>query len=116
MPRIANHNGELFRINTEINAIEYSANDGRTWTTRYISNTIGRFIQIIDFNDKLYACTSKGLYQSSNRGRNWTPVYTGKLIGVFDSIYEMGEALWAKTNKGLFFSNDGGKVWLPKLE
>ncbi len=115
MPRIINHNGELFRIHETENRIEYSANDGRTWTTRYIGHTIGKFIQLVHFSDRLIVCTSKGLFQSTNRGRGWTPLYTGKIIGVIKSIQENGKQLLATTTKGLFYSSDGGHVWFPKM-
>lgn len=115
MLHTVNHKGELFRINSDLNAIEYSANEGRTWTTRYIGNTIGKFIDIINYRNNIYACTSTGLYKSQNRGRSWIAVYTGRWIGMFYSLQELGESLIANTTKGLFYSNDGGEVWMPKL-
>lgn len=116
MPRTINHNGELFRIDEVNNRIEYSANDGHTWTTRYIGRTIGRFIQLINFGNRLIACTSNGLYQSTNRGRSWTPLYTGKIIGTIIYIKENGKQLFATTSKGLFISADGGRIWTPSKE
>ena len=115
MTDFVHYDGELFRINEEVNGIEYSANEGRTWTIRYFGNSIGRFIQLAKFGDRLLVCTTQGVFQSTTRARNWTPLYTGKLIGAFESLKEIGKKLVAKTSKGMVYSNDGGELWMPML-
>ncbi|AHF91383.1 hypothetical protein OPIT5_15320 [Opitutaceae bacterium TAV5] len=67
------HRGrELIRINPDNEQkLEYSANDGRTWVTRYSSAICGDFEELLDNGKEILATTSKGLFFSTNDGRTW---------------------------------------------
>ena len=71
MPKMVSHNGELLRINLSNNNIERSSNGGRTWITRYSGSYCGKFLDLLEFDDKILACTDKGVYCSSNGGATW---------------------------------------------
>jgi hypothetical protein len=64
---------ELIRI-SPINKkkIEYSSNDGRTWTIRSTNTSSGDFSDITDNGKEILGMTSNGLYYSTNEGRTWT--------------------------------------------
>lgn len=63
---------EMIRINPAKNSIEYSTNDGRSWSSRCTSSMYGEFQTLMDGGNELLAQTSKGLYYSTNEGRTWS--------------------------------------------
>ncbi len=64
---------EFIRIDpTNDNKIQYSTNDGRSWSSRYSSSSCGDFHDLNDNGKELLATTSKGLYYSKNDGRSWS--------------------------------------------
>ncbi len=64
---------ELIRISPgNSSKIEYSTNDGRSWSTRYSSSSQGDFSDLTDNGKEILATTSKGLYYSTNDGRSWS--------------------------------------------
>lgn len=64
---------ELIRINpTNKQKLEYSINDGRSWSIRYSSSSCGDFLDINDNGKEILGMTSKGLYYSINDGRSWS--------------------------------------------
>ncbi|RRJ98931.1 hypothetical protein Ga0100231_001200 [Opitutaceae bacterium TAV4] len=68
------HRGrELIRINPDNEQkLEYSTNDGRSWTPRYTGASCGDFEDLLDNGKEILATTSKGLYYSVNDGRSWS--------------------------------------------
>jgi hypothetical protein len=73
MGQMINRGKELIRINpSNKNKIEYSTNDGRSWTTRYSSSSCGDFSELNDNGKEILGTTSKGLYYSTNDCRSWT--------------------------------------------
>ena len=63
---------ELLRISPkDSKKLEYSSNDGRSWSTRYMGGTAGRFEDLVDNGKELLATTDKGVYYSKNDGRSW---------------------------------------------
>jgi len=72
MGLMVNRGKELIRISPkQPNRIEYSTNDGRSWSTRSSTNSYGDFIDLTDNGKELVAQTSKGFYFSKNEGRTW---------------------------------------------
>lgn len=73
MSKILNLGKELLRINpNNPQRIEYSTNDGRSWTNRYQSSFCGNFEDLTDNVKEIIATTDKGLYYSTNDGRSWS--------------------------------------------
>jgi len=72
MPAMINYGSEMIRINPAKNQLEYSTNQGRTWTLRYNGSSAGTFSTLMDGGTELLAQTDKGLYYSTNSGRTWT--------------------------------------------
>ena len=52
--------------------IECSTNDGRSWSTRYLSSACGDFTEFTDNGKEILGMTSKGLYYSTSEGRSWS--------------------------------------------
>ncbi len=72
MSQMINRGRELIRISPKnATKIEYSTNDGRTWTQRF-SGSCGDFQDLMENGREILAQTSKGLYYSINEGRTWT--------------------------------------------
>jgi hypothetical protein len=64
---------ELIRIDPKNDKkLQYSTNDGRTWSTHYSSTSCGEFSDLVDNDKEILAHTSKGLYYSKNSGRTWS--------------------------------------------
>lgn len=65
---------EILRINPKSTSkIEYSINDGRSWSNRYSgSSTTGDFSDLSDNGKEILGVTSKGLFYSKNDGRTWS--------------------------------------------
>ena len=72
MPAMINYGSEMIRINPAKNQLEYSTNQGRTWSLRYNGSSAGNFITLMDGGTELLAQTDKGLYYSTNSGRTWS--------------------------------------------
>ena len=73
MAEIINKGNELIRINpTKRNKLEYSKNDGRSWSTRYSGTSCGDFSDLTDNGKEILGITFKGLYYSRNDGRSWS--------------------------------------------
>ena len=71
MSQMINRGKELIRISPANNKkLEYSTNDGRTWSGRYTGNDA--FQDLTDNGKEILASTSKGLYYSTNDGRTWS--------------------------------------------
>lgn len=65
------HQGELLRINSSKNSIEYSKNEGRSWHSRSLKSTIFEFQDLTDNGNELLATTTRGIYYSKNKGASW---------------------------------------------
>lgn len=65
---------EILRINPKSTTkIEFSTNDGRTWSTRYSGSiSTGDFSDLSDNGKEVLGVTSKGLFYSRNDGRTWS--------------------------------------------
>jgi hypothetical protein len=64
--------GEMIRINPkDSKKLEYSKNNGRSWSTRFSGSSIGAFYDLNDAGNEILAQTDKGLYFSKTNGRNW---------------------------------------------
>ena len=73
MAQMINRGKELIRINpTNRNKLEYSINDGRTWSQRYSGSSYGDLLELTDNGKEILMQTSKGLYYSINDGRTWS--------------------------------------------
>ncbi|MCD8291450.1 MAG: hypothetical protein LUC91_08115 [Prevotella sp.] len=114
MPTLINYGGEMIRINTAKNSIEYSTTGGRTWISRYSNSSVGTFSDLYPNGNELLACTSKGLYYSTTQGRTWVGRYTGSTIGTFIQLSYDGKHLLATTSKGLFYSATDGRTWVKR--
>ncbi len=102
---------EMIRINPAKNSIEYSPNDGRTWSSRCTSFMYGLFIDLLLYGTEIFAVTSKGIYCSTNDGRTWSSRCTSSMYGEFQSLMDSGRELLAQTSKGLYCSTNGGRAW-----
>lgn len=73
MGSMINKGKEIIRISPkQPSKIEYSSNDGRTWSTRCSSSAYGDFSDLVDNGKEILGTTSKGLYYSTNDGRTWS--------------------------------------------
>lgn len=111
MSQIANNGGELIRINTSKNSIEYSNNKGYSWYSRYSGSSCGTFRDLLIYKGELLAATSKGVYYSNNQGMSWYSRYTSGECGEFLNLADGGRDLLASTTKGLYYSNNRGNSW-----
>lgn len=73
MPTMINRGKELIRISPkDKKKIEYSTNEGRTWSLRCMTpSNIGYFTEITDNGKEILGMSDKGLYYSTNEGRTW---------------------------------------------
>lgn len=73
MSTMLNREKELLRIcPKDARKIEYSTNDGRSWSPRYSSNSsVGEFEDLTDNGKEILATTEKGLFYSTNECRSW---------------------------------------------
>lgn len=111
MAKMIHYGSEMLRINEEKGRIEYSTNDGRTWSSRYTGSSAGEFFDLCPYGDELLAVTSKGIYYSTNAGRTWSARYTGSSAGEIESLKDNGSELLATTSKGLYYSKNEGRTW-----
>lgn len=110
-----NIGGELLRINTAKNTIEYFQNSGRSWITRYSGTSYGIFVDLLPYCSEVLACTSKGLYYSNNDGRSWiSRCNNTSTYGDFLNIQDAGTELLANTSKGLYYSKNSGRSWVRR--
>lgn len=73
MGQMINKGTELIRINpSNKQKIEYSTNEGRTWSPRYTSSSCGDFTDLNENGTEVLGMTSNGLYYSTNDGRSWS--------------------------------------------
>ena len=74
MPIMLNRGEEMLRISPkDSKRIEYSTNQGRTWSTRYHgSSNTGAFCDLMDSGREILGTTEKGLFYSTNDGRTWS--------------------------------------------
>lgn len=111
MPRMIEVDDILIRI-ADRGKLEYSRNDGRSWTPLYNGSTAGEFIDLVynDEDDEIIAATTKGICYSRSGGRSWTIRYTSSRIE-FDSLRFSGNELLAQTSDGLYYSRNAGRAW-----
>ena len=102
---------EMIRINPAKNSIEYSTNDGRSWSSRCTSSMYGTFMDLLLYGTEIFAITSKGVYYSSNEGRTWSSRCTSSMYGEFQTLMDGGNELLAQTSKGLYYSTNEGRTW-----
>ncbi|WP_314272594.1 hypothetical protein [Hoylesella shahii] len=114
MAQLINFGGDVIRINSLKNIIEYSTNGGCTWTTRCSDASVGTFINLSVFGGELLACTSKGVYSSQNSGKTWSARCILTSYGSFFDIFADGSNLWATTSRGLYYSVNSGRSWCPR--
>ena len=74
MSIMINRGKQILRISPkDSKKIEYSTNQGRTWTVCYYgSSSTGAFSDLMDAGKEILGTTDKGLYYSTNDGRTWT--------------------------------------------
>jgi hypothetical protein len=109
-----NYKGKMYRIDHGSNKIQYSSNNGSSWSTKCSSSSYGDFKHLEEFDGKLYAATSKGVYYSSNDGSSWSSKCTSSSYGEFMSLSAQGDKLFADTSKGLYYSSNKGSSWSKK--
>lgn len=65
---------EMIRISPkDPRKLEYSKNDGKTWSTQFSgSSNVGEIIDLIDAGKELLVQSSKGLFYSKNDGKTWS--------------------------------------------
>lgn len=114
MAQMIQRGKEIIRINTQKNVIEYSTDGGRSWRSRYMGNTPGVFVDILNYGTDILACTSRGIYCSEDGGKNWRYRYIGSSCGSFLQLASDGKNILATTSKGLYYSKDGGRNWRRK--
>ncbi len=115
MPTMVSSGRELICISQkDAHHLDYSTNDGRTWTPRYANSSYGTFLDLLYYGQELLAITSKGLYYSTNDGRTWTPRFTGTTYGDFLTLVNGGKELLAQTSKGLYYSTNDGRTWIKR--
>ena len=100
--------GEMIRYNPSSGRIEFSRNNGRTWSIRYSGNTIGDVRCLISYGTELLVCSDKGVLYSTNRGITWglRSVSHKDFTEMVDAGSEIVATsqdghIWYSTNKGL---------------
>jgi len=115
MPQIVSIGGELVRINPSNNHIERSTNGGRSWMTRYTGSYCGEFLDLLEFDGRLLACTDKGIYCSSNNGASWMAKCTSSVARSLTSLQDGGGELIGMSEDGhIYASSTGGASWLRR--
>lgn len=116
MPKTINYGKEFIRVSPKDERhLEYSTNDGRSWTSRCTSNSYGQFIDLIAYGKEILAITSKGIYYSTNEGRSWTSRCTSTSYGTFEHFVSVdGKEFLAQTSKGLYYSKNEGRSWTKR--
>lgn len=115
MGKLINYDGELLRINSQDNKIEYSRNGGSTWSTRCATNVYGTFYDLLDYGPEILACTSKGIYASRTKGSTWITRCGTSIFGTFLELsLGDGGTLLCTTSKGLYYSRTKGTTWSRK--
>lgn len=111
-----NAGGELLRINTAKNTIEFSSNGGRSWVVRCSNGTsYGTFKDLYPWGSEILAATSKGIYVSTNGARSFSPRCTNtSSYGDFLTLASDGDTLLANTTKGLYYSKNDGRGWVRR--
>jgi len=74
MPQMINYDGNLIRISPkDSQKLEYSKNDGRTWSNLCRATSfMGGFEDLTENGKEILANTANGLYVSKNGGKNWS--------------------------------------------
>lgn len=115
MPKMINYGGELIRINEEKKCLEYSTNDGRTWSQRFKSSNYGDFLDLLPYGNELLAVTSQGIHYSNNAGRSWGLRFRNSSnYGDFISLEDNGSEILATAEKGLYASKTGCRTWTKR--
>lgn len=115
MPQIVTIGDELIRINPSNNRIERSSNGGRSWITNYSGSYCGEFLDLLEFDGKLFACTDKGVYCSSNSGASWMAKCTSSIAKSLTSLQDGGREIIGMTNDGhIYASSNNGASWIRR--
>ena len=95
------------------NRILYSRNDGITWQEYFFGLAPSLFIYSIEnWNDKLFACTSSGVYISLDTGLSWNLMNNNLSSSRINFIQSKDSVLYAGTPLGLYYSTDEGMTWV----
>lgn len=102
--------GEMIRYNPGNGRIEFSNNNGRTWSVRYSGGTIGSVRCLMAYGTELLACSEKGVLFSSNRGITWGVRSVSHKD--FVEMMDAGNEIVATTQDGhIYFSTNKGVTW-----
>lgn len=71
------------------------------------------FVDIESFNNMLYACTNKGIYQAAS-GTRWRLKYDGNTCGHFFSLLSFNGTLLTACEKGIYVGSQEGRFWHPR--
>ena len=115
MPKIVSYNGQLLRINPSNNRIERSSNSGRTWITQYSGSYCGKFLDLLEFDDKILACTDKGVYCLSSGGTSWVAKCTSSIAKSITILQDGGGELLGLSDDGhIYASSNSGATWIRR--
>lgn len=77
----------------------------------------GYFIKTLLINNKLYICTTKGIYSTNTNSIKWDSLYNSKVsIGLFDAdenrLVMCVNTSSMMSDSNIFVSSDNGKTWI----
>ncbi|MDD5255355.1 MAG: hypothetical protein PHR11_04815 [Candidatus Omnitrophica bacterium] len=99
------------------NTVLSSGDGGESWSAALIVRGEAAVINAVIFDprdaQKIYACSSAGLYYSGSKGKHWNRVFKGRNRMQADalSIGIAGDTIYLGTSDGLFISHDEGRSW-----
>ncbi len=74
----------------------------------------GDMVDIVSFDNMLYACTNSAVYQAAS-GSRWRLKYEGKACGHFFSLLNFNGSLLTACEKGVYVASQEGKFWHPRF-
>ena len=74
----------------------------------------GDMVDIVSFDNMLYACTNNAGYQAAS-GSRWRLKYEGKGCGHFFSLLNFNGTLLTACEKGVYVASQEGKFWHPRF-
>lgn len=106
------HREKLFIVTTT--GIYASHPENIDWNLVSPQRKNGDVIDIVSFENMLYACTNTTIYQAAS-GSRWRLKYDGKACGHFYALLAHKGVLLTACDKGVYVASQEGKFWHPRF-
>lgn len=101
---------EMIRYNPGNGRIEFSNNQGRTWSVRNSGSTTGNVRCLMVYGPEILACSQKGVLYSTNKGLTWGIRSVSHKD--FVEMVDAGNEIVATSQDGhIYFSTNKGLTW-----